>query len=148
MIYLDTSCLLKLLRDEPESAEVRDAVDAEDEVVVSSLAELEAEVQLKAAALGGEIRTSQWRQYQAKLAAMRNFDPFHFRHLPAAVFSTALRQHRHPQSVYCRAMDRLHLASMEELKVTRLMTLDEIQAKVALALGYAVLRPGKDKNED
>jgi predicted nucleic acid-binding protein len=144
MIYLDTSCLLKLLRDEPESADVRNAVDAEDEVVVSSLTELETEVQLKAAAVGGEIRTSQWRQYQAKLAAMRNFDPFHFRHLPAAVFPTALRQHRHPQSVFCRALDRLHLAALEELKLTRLITLDEIQAKVALALDYEVIRPGRD----
>ena len=35
MIYLDTSCLLKLLREEPESADVRRAVDAEEEVVVS-----------------------------------------------------------------------------------------------------------------
>lgn len=144
MIYLDTSCLLKLLRDEAESADVRNAVSREEIVVVSSLAELETEVQLKAAAVGGEIRTSQWRQYQAKLTAMRNFDPFHFRHLPAAVFSTALQQHRHPQSVFCRAMDRLHLAAMEELKLTQLITLDEIQAKVALALNYEVIRPGRD----
>jgi predicted nucleic acid-binding protein len=144
MIYLDTSCLLNLLRDEPESADVRNAVSREEIVVISSLAELETEVQLKAAAVGGEIRTSQWRQYQAKLTAMRNFDPFHFRHLPAAVFSTALRQHRHPQSVFCRAMDRLHLAAMEELKLTQLITLDEIQAKVALALNYEVIRPGRD----
>jgi predicted nucleic acid-binding protein len=142
MIYLDTSCLLKLLREEPESAQVRSAVDAEDQVIVSSLAELETEVQLKAAAVGGEIRTSQWRQYQAKLTAMRNFDPFHFRHLPAAVFTTALRQHRHPRAVYCRSLDRLHLAAMEELKLTRLMTLDKLQAKVALGLGYEVVRPG------
>ena len=144
MIYLDTSCLLKLLRDEPESASVRNAVDAENEVVVSSLAELETEVQLKAAAAGGEIRTSQWRQYRARLTAMRNFDPFHFRHLPAAVFSTALRQHRHSRAVFCRAMDRLHLSAMEELGLTRLITLDEIQAKVALALDYQVVRPGRD----
>jgi predicted nucleic acid-binding protein len=41
-------------------------------------------------------------------------------------------------------MDRLHLAAMEELKITRLMTLDEIQAKVALALDYKVFRPGRD----
>ena len=34
MIYLDTSCLLKLLRQEAESAQVRRAVDSEDEVVV------------------------------------------------------------------------------------------------------------------
>jgi predicted nucleic acid-binding protein len=144
MIYLDTSCLLKLLRNEPESADVRHAVDREDVVVVSSLAELETEVQLKGAAVGGEIRTSQWRHYQAKLVAMRNFDPFHFRHLPAAVFQTALRQHRHPQAAYCRPWDRLHLAAMEELKQTRLMTLDEAQAEAAEALGHVVVCPGRD----
>jgi predicted nucleic acid-binding protein len=123
---------------------VRAAVEIEDTVIISSLAELETEVQLKAAAAGGEIRTSQWRHYQARLVAMRNFDPFHFRHLAAAVFSTALRQHRHPQGAYCRTLDRLHLASMEELKLTRLMTLDESQAKAAKALEYRVLRPGRD----
>jgi uncharacterized protein len=143
MIYLDTSCLLKLLREEPESAEVRRAVNAEDEVVVSSLTELETEVQLKAAAVGGEIRTSQLRQYQARLAGMRNVDSFHFRHLPAAVFQTALRQHRHPQAAYYRSLDRLHLAAMEELKQTRLMTLDEKQAEAAEALGHKVVRPGR-----
>ena len=74
---------------------------------------------------------------------MRNLDPFHFRYLPAAVFSTALRQHRHPQAAYCRSLDRLHLAAMEELKLKRLMTLDETQAKAAEALGYEVLRPGR-----
>jgi len=141
MIYLDTSCLLKLLREEPESADVRSAVNAEDQVIVSSLVELETEVQLKGAAVGGEIRASQWRQYQVKLTAMRNFDPFHFRQLPAAVFSTALRQHRHPRAVYCRTLDRLHIAAMEELKLTRLMTLDNLQAKVALALNYQVIHP-------
>jgi uncharacterized protein with PIN domain len=35
MIYLDTSCLLKLLRHEPESPDIRSAVDAEDVVIVS-----------------------------------------------------------------------------------------------------------------
>jgi predicted nucleic acid-binding protein len=142
MIYLDTSCLLKLLRSEPESPDVRSAVEKENVVVVSSLAELETEVQLKGAVLSGEIRTTQWRQYQAKLAAMRNFDPFHFRYLPAAVFSTALRQHRHPRSVYCRSLDRLHLAAMEELNLTRLMTLDRTQAEVALELDFKVVLPG------
>lgn len=143
MIYLDTSCLLKLLRDEPESANVRNAVETEEAVVISSLTELETEVQLKGAAIGGQIRTSQWRQYQARLMAMRNFDPFHFRYLPAAVFQTALRQHRHPQGAYCRSLDRLHLAAMEELRQTRLMTLDETQAAAAEALGHEIVRPGR-----
>jgi len=144
MIYLDTSCLLKLLMQEPESADVRSAVDVEDEVVVSSLTELETEVHLKAAAIGGGIRASQWRQYQVRLTAMRNLDPFHFRYLPAGVFSTALRQHRHTQAGYCRSLDRLHLAAMEELKLTRLITLDEIQGKAAQALDYKVLYPGRE----
>jgi predicted nucleic acid-binding protein len=143
MIYLDTSCLLKLLREEPESAAVRSAVDAEEEVAVSSLAELETEVQLKAAALGGNIRARQWRQYQVCLTAMRNLDPFHFRPLSSAVFLTALRQHRHPQAAYCRSLDRLHLAAMEELNLRRLITLDEIQGKAAEALDYQVIYPGR-----
>jgi predicted nucleic acid-binding protein len=144
MIYLDTSCLLKLLRNEPESPDVRAAVEKEDVVVVSSLAELETEVQLKGAVLSGEIGKPHWRQYQAKLVAMRKFDPFHFRYLPAAVFSTALRQHRHPQSVYCRSLDRLHLAAMAELKLNRLMTLDRTQAEVAIGLDFKVILPGQD----
>jgi len=144
MNYLETRCLIKLLRDEPESASVREAVDRESEVVVSSLVELETEVQLKAAAAGGEIRAAQCRQYQAKLTAMRNFDPFYFRHLPAAVFSTALRQHQHRQATYCRVMDRLHLAAMEDLRLSRLITVDEIQGKAAAALGYGVIRPGRE----
>ena len=90
MIYLDTSCLLKFLREEPQSEAVRLAIEAEDRVVVSSLAELETEVQLKAAAMGGEIRVGQFRHFQARLAAMRNFDPFYFRRLPAAVFFDGL----------------------------------------------------------
>jgi uncharacterized protein with PIN domain len=144
VIYLDTSCLLKLLRDEPESQVVRDAVETEEVVVISTLAELEAEVQLKAAVAGGEIRISQWRQYQAKLTAIRNFDPFYFRPLPASVFATALRQHRRPQAAYCRTLDRLHLAAMEELNVSRLMTLDVSQARAAEALNYSVVCPGMD----
>jgi len=144
MIYLDTSCVVKLLRDEEASDAVRTAVAEEETVIISSLAELETEVQMKAAAAGGEIRRSQWRQFQARLLAMHNLDPFHFRHLPASVFSTALRQHRHPQAAFCRTLDRLHLAAMEELNLTRLMTLDEAQAKAAEALNYRVARPGRD----
>ena len=41
MIYLDTSCLPKLLLEEPESEAVRLAVARESEVIVSALTELE-----------------------------------------------------------------------------------------------------------
>ena len=54
MIYLDTSCLLKLMLEEPESEAVRLAVDREAEVIVSALAELETAVQLRAGWLAGD----------------------------------------------------------------------------------------------
>jgi predicted nucleic acid-binding protein len=142
--YLDTSCLIKFLRNEEGSEDVRQAINAESEVIVSSLAELETEIQLKAAFLSGELRSNQFRQFQARLVAMRNFDPFHYRHLPASVFSAALRQHRHPHAAFCRALDRLHLAAMEELNQSRLITFDETQARVARSLGFAVTFPGRE----
>jgi predicted nucleic acid-binding protein len=143
MIYLDTSCLVKLLLDEPESEAVRAAVSAETTVVISALAELEVEIQLRGEVDGGRLRRTQWRHHQARLVAMRNLDPFLFRAVPASVFSTALRQTRHPDSLYCRTLDRLHLAAAEVLEIERIMTLDQTQAKVAASLGLKVLAPGR-----
>lgn len=144
MIYIDTSCLLKLFRTELSSVDVRSAIAIETEVVVSVLAELEALVQLKADWAGGRLTRSQWRKVEAELALLRNQEPFEFRPLPSAIFQTALRQHRNSGDLHCRSLDRLHLAAMEELKVSRLMTHDEGQAKAALEAGFQVVRPGRD----
>jgi hypothetical protein len=134
---------MRILRDEPKSLEVRRSIAVEDTVIVSSLTELEAEAELRGAVLGGSIRQTQWRQYQAQIAALRNVDPFHFKYLPASVFSTALRQQRRADAMHCRPMDRLHLAAMEELNVRRLMTWDLDQADVAQGLGFSVMIPGQ-----
>jgi len=142
MIYLDSSSLLKLLWNEPESSAVIDAIAAETEVVVSELAAMETSVQLKAAYLGGDYTLPRWRRLEAQFAALRNQPPYEFRTLPGAVFQTALRQHRRSGDVHCRTLDRLHLAAMEELKVSRLMTHDEGQSKAAVEAGFEVVRPG------
>jgi uncharacterized protein with PIN domain len=55
VIYIDTSCLLKIFREEPHSVAVKAAVMAESEVIVSSLTEIEALVQLKGIWAGGGI---------------------------------------------------------------------------------------------
>jgi len=144
MIYLDSSCLLKLLWNEPESSAVIDALADEDTVVVSVLAEMETRIQLKAAHLGGDYNLPQWRRFEAQLAIFRNQLPYEFRTLPGTVFQTALRQHRNAGGLPCRSLDRLHLAAMEELKVSRLMTHDERQAKAASEAGYEVVHPGRD----
>lgn len=142
MIYLDSSCLLKLLLEEPESDAVRQAVAREADVVVSVLTELETAVQLRAGLLGGVYRERRYRAYLAQVEAFKALDPFRFRTLPGEVFQTALRQNRNAGRVHCRSLDRLHLAAMEELGIRRLMTHDATQATGATALGFEVLRPG------
>lgn len=144
MIYIDTSCLLTILRTEALSAEVRAAIATEAEVVVSVLTELETIVQLKAIWTGGGFTRPQWRKLEAELGLLRNQSPFEFRTLPSAVFQAALRQHRNSGGLHCRALDRLHLAAMEELKISRLMTHDESQAKAAIEAGFEIVRPGRD----
>jgi predicted nucleic acid-binding protein len=143
VIYLDTSCLLKILRTEPASAQVRAAIANESEVVVSVLAELETLVQLKASWTGGSYTKPQWRKLELELGLLRNQPPFEFKTLPAGVFQIALRQHRNSGDLHCRSLDRLHLAAMEELKISRLMTHDEGQARAAIEAGFEVIRPGR-----
>jgi predicted nucleic acid-binding protein len=115
MIYLGTSCLLKLLLEEPESQAVRIAVARETDVIVSTLTELETSIQLRAGWLAGEYRRARYRAYIGKLHAFRAIDPFRFRPLPGSLFATALRQDRDAGRIHCRTLDRLHLAAMEEL---------------------------------
>ena len=143
MIYADTSCLLKVLRPEPLSEAVWSAISEEASVIVSVLAELETLVQLKADWTGGILTRKQWRQVETQFGILRNQPPFEFRALPGAVFQTALRQHRNSGDKHCRSLDRLHLAAMEELKVSRLMTHDEGQAKAAIEAGFTVVRPSR-----
>jgi len=144
MIYLDASSLLKLLWNEPESSAVIDAVAAEADVLVSVLTELETVVQLKAAWLGGDYTLPRLRRLEGQFAVLRNQPPYEFRQVSSALFQTALRQHRNAGEVHCRSIDRLHLAAMEELHLTRLMTHDERQAKAAVEAGFEVVRPGSD----
>lgn len=142
MIYLDTSCLLKLLVEEPESEAVRRAVAREAEVIVSALTELETTVQLRAAWLAGEYRERRYHAYVRQLSAFRDIDPFRFRPLAGSVFQIAMRQDREARRIHCRTLDRLHLAAMEDLGLRRLMTHDAAQAAGAKALGFEVASPG------
>jgi len=119
------------------------AIGLEAEVAVSALAELEVMVQLKADYRAGNLTRPGWRQLEARFSALRHQAPYEFRALPAALFRTALRQHRNARDVHCRSIDRLHLAAMEELNLTRLMTHDDRQARAAVQAGFEVVRPGR-----
>ena len=143
MIYLDTSCLLKLMLEEPESEAVRIAVAREPQVIVSALTELETAVQLRAGWLAGAYRERRYRAYVGRLNVFRATDPFRFRPLAGSLFQTALRQDREARKVHCRTLDRLHLAAMAELGLQRLMTTDTAQAAGGKALGFEVVSPGR-----
>ena len=114
---------------------------AEAAVVVSSLAELEAETQLRAGFLGGHLTRRHYRCVLDCLAGFRQQEPFAFQSLPGTLFQTALRRHRAAERPHLRLVDRLHLAAMEELQIRRLMTHDAAQADAAQRLGYEVISP-------
>ena len=141
MFYIDTSSFLKLLLPEPESPKVQAAVAAENKVLISALAELEAEVQLRAGWLGGDFSRTRYQELLERLRGFKGQEPFEFRSLPGTLFQQALEQHRQRERPHVRTLDRLHLAAMTELGATRLMTHDTAQAEAAKALGYEVLCP-------
>jgi predicted nucleic acid-binding protein len=143
MIYLDTSCLIKLLRIETDSEAVAASISGESQVIISSLAELETLVELKAAYMGGDYTRTQWRKLEAQLSTLRNQEPFVFKTVPGAVWETAFRQHRNSGQIHCRSLDRLHLAAIEQFEISRLMTHDEAQAKAAKGLQFEVVMPGR-----
>lgn len=128
---------------EPESGYVRDTVAAADDVGVSSLARLEAEVRLHGAYLGGRFRARQWKSYREELDALLALAPFRECSLAGSVFRTALDQVRGAVKSHCRTLDRLHLAAMQELRVKHLVTHDDAQGAAAKALGYRVDCPGR-----
>ena len=139
-LYVDTSCLWKLLVDEPESARVRELVGNEPAVVVSSYAEFEAEQVLLSLRLAGKISARQEARIVRLLAGFRGMEPFQHRALPYDLAKIA-RQQVLSTAVYCRTADRLHLAAMAALGLRRLLTNDAPQAAAARALGFGVLLP-------
>lgn len=138
-LYIDTSCLWKLLLLEPESAQTRVIVEAEPLVIVSNLAELEVEQQLLAQRLGGRLSLRTYRQVRATLASFRGTAPFAHKTTNHDLAQIARRQAT--AAPYCRTADRLHLAAMEALGVQRLLTHDDQQAAAAAARGFGVVRP-------
>jgi predicted nucleic acid-binding protein len=147
VLYLDTSSLLKVFFAEPESDAVDAALAAEDAVIITPLIELEARVQLRARRRGGGLTNAKYLRALERLDSLLASEPFVFRTLTSAVFTTALRQHCDTET-HCRSLDRLHLAAMEELELTRLMTHDSRQAEAARAMGFKVATPGLATNAD
>jgi predicted nucleic acid-binding protein len=139
VLYIDTSSLMKLLWQEAESERTRQRVATEQKVVLSSLTELEADVQLAGACLAGKYSRAKLSAYRRALSAFGEIDPFERTELPGELFRLALQQQRRANEPHCGTLDRLHLAAMEWLGLSRLLTHDHRQAQAARALGFEVV---------
>ena len=137
-VYLETSCLLKLVLDEPDSSAVENALEGETDIIVSALARLEAENVLLAMRLGGELSKREHAVAVEVLTQMLAHPPFRSVAVPEDAFDLAIRQIV-PDKPYCRTLDRLHLAIAAALGFVRFMTNDQAQAILAESLGFKVL---------
>jgi predicted nucleic acid-binding protein len=145
-LYLDTSCLLKILFPEPESATVAATVAAivatESRVVVSTLARLEARVRIAGRVAGGLLRRPMALKLARHMETILSADPFEVVRLPPGIAEIAEKQVVfNKTAVHCRSLDRLHLAVMQSVPLNRILTTDTAQAKAARALGFAVVQP-------
>jgi predicted nucleic acid-binding protein len=141
-LYLDTSCLLKLLFREPERLRVYDVVQREAIVVISDLARLEASIQIKGREEGRAVSRNEANSLRRLLTTLGAAEPFREVTCPSQLVQIAGRQAAdRARFGYCRTLDRLHLAAMESLGLRRLLTNDDQQASAARALGFDVLMP-------
>ncbi len=141
-LYLDTSCLLKVLFPEPETSRVMQLIDGEEHVVVSSLARLEALVQIHARAVGGLVTSAAARLLVARLDELLRQDPYDVVPTPMEIIDLAEGQvRRFPRRAHCPTLDRLHLSVMKSFDLDRLLTNDSAQARAARALGFSAVLP-------
>lgn len=142
MLYLDTSCLMKLLFHEAESARTVAMVATEDRVVVSDLGRLEAMVQIRGRVAGGTMTARRAGQLSARLRALTKRRPFEILASPPDLIALAEKQlGGTAATAHCRTLDRFHLTAMEAFGIKRLLTNDDIQARAARALGFEVKLP-------
>lgn len=141
-LYLDTSCLLKLFFQEPESPAVASLVGEEEKVLVSELTLVETSVQIHGRRLAGALSARRAQSLGSALERILAVRPFEMVPFTAVALSQARTQVRNAKkAAHCKTLDRLHLALMSAFARTRLLTSDATQARAARALGFDVLSP-------
>jgi len=141
-LYADTSCLLKLLWQEPETARTEFLVNAESTVVVSDLARLEVTVQIRARRAAGLLTKRGAERLALQFETLVATPPFEMRACAPSLIEDARQQAgaARPRA-HCRTLDRLHLAAMAGMGLRRLLTNDDGQARAARTLGIRVVLP-------
>ncbi len=110
VLYVDTSCLLKVFFPEPE-ARVFELIAQEPRVIVSSLARLEALTHIHARVAGQLLSAGAAKRLVERFDQILQAEPYEIVLCPPGTIEVAAAQVRPLlKSSYCRALDRLHLA--------------------------------------
>jgi uncharacterized protein with PIN domain len=134
--------LLKILFLEPETRRVIELLAAEDHVVVSALARLEALGQIHGRLAAGLLARPAVRTLVSRFDEILECPPYEVVQVSSRIIDQAEEQvRRFSRDAYCPTLDRLHLAAMEEIGLRRLLTNDDTQARAARALGFSVVSP-------
>jgi predicted nucleic acid-binding protein len=138
MIYVDTSCLVKLYYPEPESARVAELVSGQ-VLVFLSLHDLEISNALELKLFRGEARPAQVRKVAALIEEDIRTGVFH---RPPVMWeevwsSAKLFAKAHSRTGGCRSLDILHCAAAKHLSVTTFVSSDDRQRRLAKAIGLA-----------
>ena len=122
--------------------ETLELIAGEERVIVSSLARIEALTHLHGRVAGGLLSRATAKRLAQRLDALLDTAPYDLTRSPVTIFDLAAAQiTSFAAKQYCRSLDRLHLATMEALRLRRLLTNDAAQAKAAEGLGFVVLLP-------
>ena len=136
MIYLDTSCLVKLYYPEPESAQVAALVQGTP-ICHNSLHELEFHNALQLKLFSGTATTTQATAAIAMIAADLLAGVLVSPQMEwQEVFAEAVRAaDQNTRTIGCRSLDILHCTAAKVLNASGFVTTDARQKKLAVALG-------------
>lgn len=136
MIYLDTSCLVKLYYPEPESARVAALVQGKP-VCHNSLHELEFRNALQLKVFAGTATAAQASAAFAMVTADLGAGVLVSPGIDwTAVFAEAVKlADRHTGTIGCRSLDILHCAVAGILNATEFVTNDARQKRLAVTMG-------------
>jgi predicted nucleic acid-binding protein len=136
VIYLDTSCLVKLYYPEPESARVAALVQGK-AICCNSLHELEFHNALQLKMFAGAATSSQTEAARQMVAADLHAGVLVSPLLEwKEVFAVAVRiADEYTRTIGCRSLDILHCAAARMLESSEFVTTDARQKKLAAALG-------------
>jgi len=91
-LYLDTSCLLKVLFPEPETARTLELIASEERVIVSSLGKIETVTHLHGRVAGGHLTRATAKRLARRLDALLETAPYDLMITPVTIYDLAAEQ--------------------------------------------------------